>query len=364
MVHRHHAQHRGPYKHAARRGTGRTLIMRPACLCASGPVHPFLKRASGFFFFLTFLFRRPPSACLKLKDSSALSVYVMETDESQGKAGWPLHFGSLAEVQQSPSDPPPEPGGALGGWQGSEGFPFRFCFLQRESAGDQIRKNYDTLHLLATCSRQINNLLAHFSFFIFFLFAYPSNFNTILEKKRDGKTVWLFFFANDLLKSKMFLEKSQRWYKSPQLVRKLEWNYSKFTILVFHVRFFSSWVPKIYIHFCETPGFLTLWSFLQVQSHVFENQELNFWNLSVELTNVTPKARCSHLICFVMKHNKFNLLNMMYSLTHGIILEEVMRDLIQWKYLWFPWRVDHSSHSPPSFQPFLKCSMKRLKQGA
>ncbi|KAK4826319.1 hypothetical protein QYF61_007404 [Mycteria americana] len=57
----------------------------------------------------------PPSACLKLKDSSASSVYVMETDESQGGAERPLHFGSLAEVQQSPSDPPPEPGGALGG---------------------------------------------------------------------------------------------------------------------------------------------------------------------------------------------------------------------------------------------------------
>lgn len=241
MVHRQHTQHHGPYKHAARCATGCTLITQAACLSASGPVHPFLKRASGFWFvfFLVFLCRRPPSACLKLKDSSASSVYVMETDESRGRSERPLHFGSLAEVQQSPSDPPPEPGGALGGWQGSEGFPFRFCFLQRESAGDQIRKNYDTPRLLATCNRQINNLLAHFSFFIFFLFAYSSSFNTIGEK-RDGKIVWLFFFANGLLKSKMFLEKSQRWYKSPQLVRKLEWNCSKFTILIFHVGFFLS----------------------------------------------------------------------------------------------------------------------------
>lgn len=44
------------------------------------------------------------------------------------------------------------------------------------------------------------------------------------------------------------------------------------------------------MHFCKTLVSLTLWSFLQVQSRVFETQDLNFWNLSVELTNVTPKA--------------------------------------------------------------------------
>lgn len=85
------------------------------------------------------------------------------------------------------------------------------------------------------------------------------------------------------------------------------------------------------MHFCKTLVSLTLWSFLQVQSRVFETQDLNFWNFSVELTNVTPKAQCSHFICSVMKHNKWNLLRMMYSLMHGIILEEVMNDLLKWK---------------------------------
>lgn len=154
------------------------------CLQTRAPVS---EEGLKFLLFLTFLFLRPPAICLRLKDSSALSVCVTETDESQGRVEWPLHSGSLAEVQQSPSDPHPESGGALGCWQGSQGFSFRFCFLQKESAGDQIRKNYDTPHLLAKCNRQINNLLAHFSFFIFFLFAHSSNFNTIVEWKRGEK---------------------------------------------------------------------------------------------------------------------------------------------------------------------------------
>lgn len=65
------------------------------CLRADAPISD---EGLRLFHFLTFLFHRPPSACLKLKDSSALSVYVMETDESQGRAEQDLHFSSLAEA--------------------------------------------------------------------------------------------------------------------------------------------------------------------------------------------------------------------------------------------------------------------------
>lgn len=93
-----------------------TLITQAVCSRVSGPEQQALMRASDFFFFfLTFPFCRLPYSCLKLKGSPASSAYMMETDESQGSAEQPLHFGCLAEVQQSPSDPPPEPGGALGG---------------------------------------------------------------------------------------------------------------------------------------------------------------------------------------------------------------------------------------------------------
>lgn len=141
--------------------------------------------------------------CLRLKDPSALSVYVMITDEPQGRAEWPLHLSSLAEMQQSPSDPYLESAGILGCWQGSQGFPFQFCFLQKESAGDQIKKKPTkkaTPYSQATCNRQVNNSLASF-FFVFFLSASSSNSDTIVEWKRDEKIVWLYFFTNDLLKS-------------------------------------------------------------------------------------------------------------------------------------------------------------------
>lgn len=273
------------------------------CLQTRAPVS---EEGLKFFLFLTFLFLRSPAICLRLKDSSALSVYVMETDESQGKAERHLHFGSLAGVQQSPSDPHPESGGTLGCWQVSQGFPFQFCFLQKGSAGNQIKKwsKKDTPHSLATCNRQINNSLTCFSFLIFFLSTYSSNFDTIVEWKRDEKIVWLYFFTNYLLKSKMFLEKSQRWCKSPQLVRKLEGSCSKFTIVLFHMGVFSPWVSNIYTHFWQTPVSLSLWSFLQIRGHVFKTEDQNVRNISVELTKVTPKAHCSHPIYSVMKHNE------------------------------------------------------------
>lgn len=49
------------------------------------------------------------------------------------------------------------------------------------------KKNYDTPHSLAAYNGQINNSLACFSFFIFFLSAYFSNFDTIVEWERDEK---------------------------------------------------------------------------------------------------------------------------------------------------------------------------------
>lgn len=172
VVHRQHTHHHGPYKHPARHTTGRTLVTRlQVCVLLDQCAH-FWRGPRALFSFLNVSL---PQASLQFSeaDSSALSVCVMETDESRGRAEQPLHFGSLAEVQQSPSDPPPELGGALGGWQGSEGFPFRFCFLQKESAGDQIRKNYDTPCSLVTCNRQIKNLLTHFSLFTFFFLLFP-----------------------------------------------------------------------------------------------------------------------------------------------------------------------------------------------
>lgn len=51
MMHRQHSQDHSPYKHAARQTTRHSLIMQAACLCASGLVQPFLKRASGFSLF-------------------------------------------------------------------------------------------------------------------------------------------------------------------------------------------------------------------------------------------------------------------------------------------------------------------------
>lgn len=121
------------------------------------------------------------------------------------------------------------------------------------------------------------------------------------------KLVWLYFFTNDLLKSRMFLEKSQRWYKSPQLVRKLEGNCSKFTIVLFHMEFFPLWVSNIYIYIHtseKTPVSLCSWPFLQIQGHIFKAEDQNIRNISVESTKVTPKSHCSHPIYSAMKHNK------------------------------------------------------------
>lgn len=58
---------------------------------------------------------------------------------------------------------------------------------------------------------------------------------------------------------------------------------------VFHVGFFFLWTLKIYIHLCKAVVSLTLWSFLQVQSHVSETEDLNFWNLSTELLHTVQK---------------------------------------------------------------------------
>lgn len=80
VVHRQHTQHPGPYKHAARCATGCTLITQTACLCVSGPVHPFLKRASGFFFFLFFFNVSFPRASLHLSEAERLLCPVCIRD--------------------------------------------------------------------------------------------------------------------------------------------------------------------------------------------------------------------------------------------------------------------------------------------
>lgn len=53
------------------------------------------------------------------------------------------------------------------------------------------KKNY-TPYSQAACNRQINNSLAHFYFFIYFIFflsAYSSTFDTTVEWKREEKIV-------------------------------------------------------------------------------------------------------------------------------------------------------------------------------
>ena len=194
---------------------------------------------------------------------------MIEADESQGRVEQPLYFDSLAAVQRSLSDPPPRAWRSPRRLTRFRGFSFP-VLLSVKVLVTKLEKimtppvcwQYATDRLI-TCWHIFPSLF-------FFLFADSSNFNTIVENTRDGKIVWLFFFAKGLLKSKMFLEISLRWHKSPQLVRKLEWNCSKFTIVAFHLGFFSPWVPKIYIHFCKTRVSLTSSSFLQVQNQFFE----------------------------------------------------------------------------------------------
>lgn len=154
------------------------LIVRPACLCTSRPEHPFLKRASSFFLFLYF-------CSLGLKDSPALSVYVMETDEPQGRvegpsSAWQKYSRALQILLQSLEEPQDVD-------KVHRGFLSSSAYCKKESAGDQIKKKKITLPIHR--QHAIDRLITHQHIFTS-LFTLFSSFLLIplpLTQQQNGK---------------------------------------------------------------------------------------------------------------------------------------------------------------------------------